>query len=132
MYDVTNRTTFDKLEMWLNELEINANKQNIVKMLVGNKIDKSERQVSREEGLVFARKHRMLFVESSAKTKENVINVFEEIVRKVRILQFLLENCFLFNLFQIIETENLWDRNAYRPDVDLTGSSNEASSRCSC
>lgn len=83
MYDVSNRTTFDKLEMWLNELEINGNKPNIVKMLVGNKIDRPERQVTREEGLTFARKHRMLYVESSAKTSENVYNVFEEIVRKV-------------------------------------------------
>ncbi|XP_063709682.1 ras-related protein Rab-18 [Culicoides brevitarsis] len=114
MYDVTNRTTFDKLDMWLDELEINGNKPNMAKMLVGNKIDRVDRQVAREEGLAFARKHRMLFVESSAKTSENVMNVFEEIVRK------------------IVETDNLWDRNSYRPGVSLSDGSGAAGSYCSC
>ena len=41
------------------------------------------REVSREEGLKFARKHRMLFIEASAKTKEGVQCAFEELVEKV-------------------------------------------------
>lgn len=40
VYDVTSRETFNKLDIWLNELETFANKPNIVKMLVANKIDK--------------------------------------------------------------------------------------------
>ena len=43
------------------------------------------REVSREEGLKFARKHRMLFIEASAKTKEGVQCAFEELVEKVRL-----------------------------------------------
>ncbi len=43
------------------------------------------REVSREEGLKFARKHRMLFIEASAKTKEGVQCAFEELVEKVHI-----------------------------------------------
>ena len=42
------------------------------------------REVSREDGLNFARKHHMLFIESSAKTKEGVQCAFEELVEKVR------------------------------------------------
>jgi Ras family. len=41
------------------------------------------RQVTREEGIQFARKHRMLFIESSAKTREGVKTAFEELVEKV-------------------------------------------------
>ena len=41
--------------------------------------------MSREEGLKFARKHRMLFIEASAKTKEGVQCAFEELVEKVHI-----------------------------------------------
>lgn len=37
----------------------------------------------REEGLRFARKNQMLFIEASAKNRENVQCAFEELVEKV-------------------------------------------------
>ena len=43
-------------------------------------------EVTKEEGLRFARKHRMLFIEASAKTKEGVQTAFEELVEKVKFL----------------------------------------------
>ena len=39
--------------------------------------------MSREEGLKFARKHQMLFIEASARTREGVQCAFEELVEKV-------------------------------------------------
>ena len=39
--------------------------------------------MSREEGERYARAHRMLFIESSAKTEEGVQDAFEELVTKV-------------------------------------------------
>ena len=39
--------------------------------------------MSKEDGLKFARKHHMLFIEASAKTKEGVQCAFEELVEKV-------------------------------------------------
>jgi Ras family len=39
--------------------------------------------VTRDEGLRFARKYHMLFIEASAKTKEGVQCAFEELVEKV-------------------------------------------------
>ena len=39
--------------------------------------------MSRDEGLQFARKYHMLFIEASAKTKEGVQCAFEELVEKV-------------------------------------------------
>ncbi len=40
VYDVTNRQSFEKLDNWLSELDAYSTKSDIVKMLVGNKIDK--------------------------------------------------------------------------------------------
>ncbi|XP_064798034.1 ras-related protein Rab-18-B-like isoform X3 [Oncorhynchus masou masou] len=47
VYDVTRRDTFTKLDNWLNELETYCTRNDLVKMLVGNKIDK--RPVRRRE-----------------------------------------------------------------------------------
>ena len=39
VYDVSSKQSFSKLETWLNELETFSTKHDIIKMLVGNKID---------------------------------------------------------------------------------------------
>lgn len=40
VYDVSSKQSFTKLDNWLGELETYSTKHEIVKMLVGNKIDK--------------------------------------------------------------------------------------------
>lgn len=52
-------------------------------MIVGNKVDIETRQVSRAEGVEFARQQSTLFVESSAKTATGVQQTFEELLRKI-------------------------------------------------
>lgn len=96
MYDVTDRQTFLKLDTWLNELNTYCNKTDIVKMVVGNKIDLPNREVSTEEGLQFARRYQTLYIESSAKTADGVKCCFEELVQK------------------IIQTPRLWDAHSAR------------------
>ncbi len=39
VYDVTSKATFNKLEDWLSECDTYSTKNDVVKMLVGNKID---------------------------------------------------------------------------------------------
>ncbi|WAQ93882.1 RB18B-like protein [Mya arenaria] len=77
VYDVCSKSSFSKLEAWLNELETFSTKHDLVKMLVGNKIDQNKREVSKDDGLKFARKHQMLFIEASAKTKEGTPGLWE-------------------------------------------------------
>lgn len=56
VYDCTNKDSFECLRSWMEEVENNCNRQNFVKMLVGNKIDKpfDERQITTEMGRNFA------------------------------------------------------------------------------
>uniref|UniRef100_A0A182WFW8 small monomeric GTPase n=1 Tax=Anopheles minimus TaxID=112268 RepID=A0A182WFW8_9DIPT len=113
VYDVTKKDTFQKLESWLNELEIYGTRNNMAKMIVGNKIDQPNRAITRDEGFRFAKKHRMMFIETSAKTSEGVKDAFEEVVRK------------------IMETDGLWERNDYGDGVDLHGNRAPAAGSCS-
>ncbi|KAK9289975.1 hypothetical protein L1049_008137 [Liquidambar formosana] len=93
VYDVTRRETFTNLsDVWAKELELYSTNQNCVKMLVGNKVDRdSERAVSREEGIALAKEHGCLFLECSAKTRENVEKCFEELALKIMEVPSLLE-----------------------------------------
>lgn len=113
VYDVTRKDTFAGLESWLNELEMYTTKSNTVKMLVGNKTDKPDREVERTEGLQFARKRSLLFIETSAKTQDGVQHAFEELVLK------------------ILQTPGLWEKSAAKRGVQLvTSSAQQDESSC--
>lgn len=83
VYDVTRRETFNKLRDWLQELENNLTNDNAIIMIIGNKIDKTGRQVSKEEGNNYAKQRSALFIETSAKTSEGVAIAFEELLIKI-------------------------------------------------
>ncbi|KAL3642623.1 Ras-related protein RABC2a [Castilleja foliolosa] len=93
VYDVTRRDTFTNLsDVWAKELELYSTHKDCIKMLVGNKVDReSERVVSREEGLSLAKELGCLFLECSAKTRENVEKCFEELALKIMEVPRLLE-----------------------------------------
>ena len=78
VYDVTRRRTFIVLEEWLNELEKAVGKK-IPLVLVANKTDLPDRVVEPAEGKEFADKHNMPYLESSAKTGEGIVDIFEEL-----------------------------------------------------
>eukprot|EP00919_Chromeraceae_sp_WS-2016_P058830 GHVR01139804.1.p1 GENE.GHVR01139804.1~~GHVR01139804.1.p1 ORF type:complete len:204 (-),score=37.42 GHVR01139804.1:438-1049(-) len=92
VYDCCVRESFENLQVWLEEVRRYATNADAVKMLVGNKIDKSPHVVSREDGASFAMEHSMLFIETSARTCEGVSQAFEEVVQKVLDTPHLLQN----------------------------------------
>lgn len=76
VYDITRRDTFDHLASWLEDARQHSS-SNMVIMLIGNKSDlESSRQVSKEEGEQFAKEHGLIFMETSAKTADNVEEAF--------------------------------------------------------
>jgi len=82
VYDITERSSFEHLEDWLSE--IRANGQKMVILLVGNKSDQAyRRKVSVEEGQEFARKHGLMFLETSAKEDTNIGKAFQETAKEV-------------------------------------------------
>ena len=76
VYDTTRRESFVHLSRWLAEAQQYA-RPNITITLVGNKADIThKRQVQRSEGEAFAKENGLLFLETSAKTGENVDAAF--------------------------------------------------------
>ena len=76
VYDITNRESFNNIENWVN-LALEKNNKNICNFLVGNKTDKeAERKVSVKEGEILAKEKNFFFLETSAKTDDNVQKLF--------------------------------------------------------
>jgi small GTP-binding protein len=82
-YDLTNKETFQKAQNWIKELQRQAS-PNIVIALAGNKLDlASKRAVSYEEAKTYADETGLLFMETSAKTAANVMELFTSIAKKL-------------------------------------------------
>jgi len=77
VYDVSNRESFENLDKWISDAEKFA-KGADAKWLIGNKTD-STRVVSIKEGQEFAKSKGMEFYEVSAKTSDNVDELFQNI-----------------------------------------------------
>jgi len=75
IFDLTRQKSFKNLDMWLNM--INENTSPKVLCLIGNKSDLEEsRQVSKAEAMEYAIKNNLKYLETSAKTNNNIENVF--------------------------------------------------------
>lgn len=80
VYDITSIESFETAKMWFEEL--NTEKpNNFLKVLVGNKkdLERQSRRVSAAEAEDFAISNGIKFYEVSAKTGENVENLFNDI-----------------------------------------------------
>jgi small GTP-binding protein len=76
VYDVTNRNSFENIENWYNEIKKAS--PNIALILVGNKIDlKEDREVKTQDGTELADKLGLSYIETSAKTGENINDAFK-------------------------------------------------------
>ncbi|KAJ0090553.1 hypothetical protein Patl1_13224 [Pistacia atlantica] len=89
VYDVTSRESFEKAKKWVQELQRQGN-PNLIMFLVANKVDlKDKRKVGYEDGELYAKENGLSFLETSAKTAENVNELFYEIGNYTMSLSFL-------------------------------------------
>ncbi|XP_031567786.1 dnaJ homolog subfamily C member 27-like [Actinia tenebrosa] len=81
VYDVTNRESFESLEIWLDEIkkeigdpsEVNR----IVFVVCANKVDSRNREVDEAEGRLWADAHGFFYFETSAQTGEGTSEMFQ-------------------------------------------------------
>ena len=82
VYDISRRDTFNHLTRWLEEARQHANPKMVI-MLIGNKSDLEKREVAYEEGEKFANDNGLVFLETSAKTAQNVEEAFLRTAQKI-------------------------------------------------
>jgi len=81
VYDVTDRESFSRVRMWMQEVAKYAG-PSTQKLLVGNKVDLvSKRVVTTDEGQMMADELEVHFLETSALNSHNVENAFEMLLR---------------------------------------------------
>lgn len=86
VYDITNPDSFTKAQYWVKELQKHGS-PDIVMALVGNKADLQEkREVPVQDGIDYAEKNGMFFIETSAKTADNINQLFE--VHSIHLLSY--------------------------------------------
>jgi len=82
-YDITRRSTFDSLSLWLSDARALAS-PDAVAVLVGNKVDREdEREVPWLEASRWAKENDLLFIEVSSLTGENVSQPFVLLARSI-------------------------------------------------
>ena len=84
-FDLAKYYPFGTIKLWLDEIKIYENNENIPILLVGNKSDKlSDREITKEEGIEFAKKCSIpYYCEASAKYKINIENAILFFANKV-------------------------------------------------
>jgi len=85
MYSITTEASFQEVTNLRDKLCNITEEDEHPVVLVGNKSDLDEdREVSKEEAQELAAQFKWKFMEASAKTKTNVVEAFEEIVKSIR------------------------------------------------
>ena len=81
VYAINDKYSFTKIKDWIEGIDKYIDRKFTPLILIGNKIDlKDERAVSKEEGMNLAESLNVKFFETSAITKENIDEAFQEII----------------------------------------------------
>ena len=86
MYSIENKTSFENVQIWLNDVNMELNNRNIPIILVGNKTDLNyKREVTTEEGELYAKKNGLLFKEISVKYDLDSTSVFNILAENINL-----------------------------------------------
>ena len=83
VYAVNDRKSFEHIDYWIKVIEDKCNIRNKILMLVGNKIDLDNRDVTNEEGVNYAKRKNMKYHETSAKTGFGIKQLFQNMYQEV-------------------------------------------------
>jgi len=83
LYDITKEKSFGNIREWIKTIKEEVYDNTII-FIIGNKIDKTEeRVISTEQGKNLAEEYKLPFFEASAKSGENVDEIFKSLYKKI-------------------------------------------------
>ena len=83
IYDITDRSSFEHIRNWIEQIKEEAPEQIII-YLVGNKIDnQNNRVVTNEEAKKLAEEFKLKYYETSAKNNINVDTTFLDLIKEI-------------------------------------------------
>lgn len=84
LYAIDKMSSFEDVEAYIKQIRRVKNTDTPI-VLVGNKIDLTDREVEKALAEEYAHQHKVVHVETSAKTRRGVEDAFHAVVREVRI-----------------------------------------------
>ena len=83
VYDVTDEASYEKIRDWMDQILSNIQQDEIGIVLMGNKCDMEERNVSEEMGIKLAEELKISYFETSALTGQGIKEAFEKLTRDI-------------------------------------------------
>ena len=82
VFDIADKQSFNKVDFWINEVTKYA-KDELILLLIGNKCDLVDREVTIEDINHKIKEHKIDYYETSAMLNTNINNAFENLITKV-------------------------------------------------
>ena len=104
VFSVDKKQSFEKIQHWIEIIDNVVDIRTKALILVGNKIDKQNREVTNLEAMNFAKERKMEYFETSAKTGFQVKEVFDKIyegIYKLNMNQDKKDNIYSTKDFEI-------------------------------
>ena len=79
IFSVDKKSTFELVDQWIDSIKKNVDITKKVLILVGNKIDLENREISNEEAMNYAKENNIKYFETSAKTGLGIKEVFGQL-----------------------------------------------------
>mmetsp|Transcript_8532 Transcript_8532/g.20964 ORF Transcript_8532/g.20964 Transcript_8532/m.20964 type:complete len:189 (-) Transcript_8532:327-893(-) len=92
VFALDNHNSYQELAKFYEQLMSVKEGEGVPLMVVGNKCDLPERKTTREQGVKLAKAWSAGYVETSAKTGDNVQKVFHTLIRRIRKIRTLNQN----------------------------------------
>lgn len=83
VFDVSDRSSFEKVRDWIKQIQAYTQKDQIGVVLVGNKCDVENREVKSDEGEALASEYNLKYFETSALNNSNIEETFQHLAQEI-------------------------------------------------
>lgn len=104
VFDLTDRASFKTIKAWLDNIKTYAGDK-VVKVIMANKCDMGEREVSEDEVMALANEVNLPYFMTSAKKDLNIKEAFECMARKIKKMYYTNGAESIFSENQVLKSE---------------------------